>query len=328
MSEFPITRSRRLRRNATLRQMLAEVSLSKDQLISPLFACEGSGIRREIGSMPGQFHLSVDQAMETIRRWEQLGIKAVLLFGLGRDKNAEGSWAWSDQAAVQRLIREIKRGLPRIVVFTDVCLCEYTSHGHCGVVVKKPDGRCDVDNDATLELLSKVALSHAAAGADVVAPSAMMDGQVRAIRAALDKGGHIDTAILSYAVKFASSLYGPFREAAGSAPQSGDRRGYQMDFSAPRQAMIEAAMDVQEGADMIMVKPAAAYLDVIAAVRARFDVPLAAYHVSGEYSMIKAAAERGFIDERAAVLEISSGLRRAGADLVITYFAEELAQWL
>lgn len=328
MSVFPTVRMRRLRQNPSLRKMLAEVRLSTDQLIAPLFVGEGTGVRRAIGSMPGQFQFSVDSAMETVRRWSDAGLPAVLLFGLGENKDAEGSDAWDGNAAVQRLIRQVKKDLPHLVVFTDVCLCEYTAHGHCGPVMRRADGTAEVNNDEALDLLSKVAVSHAAAGADVVAPSAMMDGQIQALRNGLDLAGYPNTPILSYAVKFASSLYGPFREAAGSAPQFGDRRSYQMDYRAPRQSMPEAALDVEEGADMIMVKPAAAYLDVIAAVRARFDRPLAAYHVSGEYSMIKAAAANGWLDEKAAALEITSAIRRAGADLIITYFAEDLARWL
>jgi porphobilinogen synthase len=328
MSEFPTHRLRRLRYNATLREMLAGAKVSRDQLIAPLFVREGEGVLREISSMPGQFQHSVDTAMRTVARWAQAGLRAVLLFGLPDRKDAVGSGAWDDQAAVQRLIRRIKQELPDLLVITDVCLCEYTDHGHCGTLVERPGGRCDVDNDATLQSLARAALSHAQAGADVVAPSAMMDGQVRAIREALDGAGFHATAILSYAVKFASALYGPFREAAESAPKAGNRRTYQMDYRAPGQTLLEAAADVEEGADILMVKPAGAYLDVIAAVRRRFDLPLAAYHVSGEYSMLKAAARNGWLDERPAVLEITHAIRRAGADLIITYFAESLAGWL
>ncbi len=328
MDGFPNRRLRRLRGSPAMRSMLAGVRLCRDELVAPLFVVEGSGVRREIPSMPGQFQLSHDAAMDTTRRWHGAGLRAVLLFGLPDQKDEQGSRAWADDAAVQRLCRQVKRDLPDMLVITDVCLCEYTSHGHCGRLAPRPDGRMDVDNDATLELLARTAVSHARAGADVVAPSAMMDGQVRAIRQGLDSAAFADTAILSYAVKFASSMYGPFREAAGSAPQSGDRRGYQMDYRAPRQAMLEAADDADEGADMLMVKPAAAYLDVIAAVRARFDLPLAAYHVSGEYSMIKAAARAGWLDEKAAAMEVTSAIKRAGADVIITYFAEQLAAWL
>ena len=328
MSDFPVRRMRRLRSTATLRRMLAEVSLTSDHLIAPLFVREGRGVRQEIGSMPGQYQLSTDTAMETVARWADKGIRAVLLFGIPEAKDEVGSGAWDDQAAVQRLCRQIKQSHPDMLVITDVCLCEYTSHGHCGTLCKRADGQTDVDNDRTLLSLAKTALSHARAGADIVAPSSMMDGQVTAIRRALDDAGLVNTAILSYAVKFASALYGPFRDAAESAPQFGDRRTYQMDYRSPRQAPLEAGSDAAEGADMLMVKPAAAYLDIIADVRRRFDLPLAAYHVSGEYSMIKAAAANGWLDERGAAIEITTALRRAGADLVITYFAEQLADWL
>jgi len=315
MAGFPTRRMRRLRAGATLREMLAEVRLSPHRLIAPLFLREGTGVRREIASMPGQFQFSVP---------------AVLLFGIPDDdrKDATGSEAWADTAAVQRLTGEIKQALPELVVITDVCLCEYTAHGHCGAIAAGQDGRMDVDNDPTLDLLARTAVSHAAAGANIVAPSAMMDGQVGAIRRGLDEAGYPNTAILSYAVKFASSLYGPFRDAAESPPQFGDRRSYQMDYRAGRQAACEADLDLEEGADMVMVKPAAAYLDVIAAVRRQVHVPLAAYHVSGEYAMIKAAAQAGWLDERAAAVEITSAISRAGADLIITYFAEQLTDWI
>ena len=308
--------------------MLTTVRLSRDELIAPVFVREGEGVRREIPSMPGQYQHSVDTALATARRWADKGLRAVLLFGIPDRKDAVGSEAWSDTAAVQRLTRQIKGELPGLVVFTDVCLCEYTDHGHCGTILERPDGRKDVDNDATLESLAKTAVSHARAGADVVAPSAMMDGQVAAIRRALDDKGFKTTAIMSYAVKFASSLYGPFRDAAESAPEFGDRRTYQMDYRAPQQAIPEAAADLDEGADIIMVKPAATYLDVIGEVRRRFDAPLAAYHVSGEYAMLKAACAAGWLDERQAVMEVTSAIKRAGADLIITYFAEQLADWL
>ena len=340
MARFPQTRLRRLRASPTLRRMLAEVRVSRDQLVAPLFVRPGKGERRDIASMPGQFQFSVDTAMETVRRWADKGLPAVLLFGIPEHKDAAGSGAWDDGGPVQELIRQVKRSLPQVVVITDVCLCEYTDHGHCGPLVKNRDshlfpgkekiGDCPyfVDNDAAIESLGRVAVSHAASGADIVAPSAMMDGQVGAIRGALDAAGFPSTAILSYAVKFASSLYGPFREAAGCAPSFGDRRSYQMDPLAPRQAALEAAADVEEGADLLMVKPAWTYLDVIAEVRRRFDLPLAAYHVSGEYACLKAAAANGWLDEKAAALEVTSAIRRAGADLIITYFAEQLADWL
>lgn len=316
---------RRLRGCKPLRDMLASVRVSRDQLIAPLFVREGKAVREAIASMPGQFQFSVDTALEAVRRWADIGLRAVLLFGIPDKKDTVGSEAWNDSAAVQRLTGGIKADLPDMVVMTDVCLCEYTDHGHCGTLT---DGQTDVDNDATLQSLSKVAVSHAKAGADVVAPSAMMDGQVRAIRAALDDAGFENTAIMSYAVKFASSMYGPFRDAAESTPQSGNRRTYQMDYRAPRQAVQEAQLDIREGADIIMVKPAATYLDVIALIRGRFDAPLAAYHVSGEYAALHAAAQNGWLDLKDAAVEVTTAIKRAGADLIITYFAEQLAGWL
>ena len=325
---FPTTRLRRLRYHAALRDMLAETRLGRDDLIAPLFVREGTGVRSEIPSMPGQWQHSVDTGVETVRRWADKGIRAVLLFGIPDAKDAVGTEAWNDGAAVQRLCGQIRSDVPEMLVITDVCLCEFTDHGHCGTLIERRDGRRDVDNDATLESLARVAVSHARCGADVVAPSAMMDGQVAAIRKALDADGFRTTCILSYAVKFASSMYGPFRDAAESAPQFGDRRSYQMDYRAAGQAFAEAAADLAEGADLLMVKPAATYLDVLAAVKGRFDVPLAAYHVSGEYASIKAAAQAGWLDERAAATEITVAMKRAGADLIITYFAEQLAEWL
>ena len=328
MSGFSIRRLRRLRATPALRDMLAEVQLSHEDLIAPLFVREGENVRHEITSMPGQFQYSVDTAAETVKAWTDKGLRAVLLFGLPDVKDAVGSEAWNDEAAVQRLTRHIKADVPDMLVMTDVCLCEYTDHGHCGTLCDRPDGQKDVDNDATLGSLAKVAVSHARAGADVVAPSAMMDGQVAAIRQGLDEAGFDGARIMSYAVKFASSLYGPFRDAAESPPQFGDRRTYQMDYRAPAQAIPEAVTDVDEGADIVMVKPAATYLDIIAHVRQYVDVPLAAYHVSGEFSMIKAAVGAGWLDERGTVLEITSAIKRAGADLIITYYAEQLADWL
>ena len=328
MSGFSIRRLRRLRATPALRDMLAEVQLSREDLIAPLFVREGENVRHEITSMPGQFQYSVDTAVETVKAWTDKGLRAVLLFGIPDVKDAVGSEAWNDEAAVQRLTRRIKADVPDMLVMTDVCLCEYTDHGHCGTLCDRPDGQKDVDNDATLEFLAKVAVSHARAGADVVAPSAMMDGQVAAIRQGLDEAGLDGARIMSYAVKFASSLYGPFRDAAESPPQFGDRRTYQMDYRAPAQAIPEALIDVDEGADIVMVKPAATYLDIIADVRQYVDVPLAAYHVSGEFSMIKAAVGAGWLDERGTVLEITSAIKRAGADLIITYYAEQLADWL
>ncbi|MFP3936960.1 MAG: porphobilinogen synthase [Phycisphaerae bacterium] len=331
MNGFPSIRMRRLRRSATLRDMLAETDLSVDRLVAPLFVRCGDRIRTEIPSLPGQFQLSIDTAMETVRRWADAGLRGVLLFGIPQSKDAVGSSAWDDEGPVQRLTREIKRERPEVLVITDTCLCEYTDHGHCGTPAELPDGRVDVDNDATLESLAKAAVSQARAGADVVAPSAMMDGQVAAIRGALDEAGLKDTLILSYAVKFASSFYGPFRDAADSAPthpKLSGRDTYQMDPRACSQAIREARLDAIEGADMLMVKPAAAYLDVIAEVRRELPLPLAAYHVSGEYAMLKAASANGWLDERRAALEIARSIRRAGADVIITYYAEQLAAWL
>lgn len=281
--------------------------------------------------MPGQFQLSCDGALETVRRWSDAGLRAVLLFGIPDTKDAAGSGAWDDSGPVQRLTREIKHALPEMLVVIDTCLCEYTDQGHCGTLIERADGGVDVNNDATVELLARTAVSQARAGADVVAPSAMMDGQVAAIRRALDEAALTDTLILSYAVKFASSLYGPFRDAAESAPSDARLRGretYQMDPRTCSQAIREARMDAAEGADMLMVKPAAAYLDVIADVRRNLDLPLVAYHVSGEYAMLKAAARAGWLDEREAVMEITRSIRRAGADVIITYYAEQLAGWL
>ena len=327
MTSFPTRRLRRLRSNQTMRDMLAGVRLSVDELIAPLFVRQGTDVRSPIESMPGQFQLSVDTALETARRWAGLGLRAVLLFGIPDTKDAVGSEAWNDSAPVQRLAGEIKGALPDMLVITDVCLCEYTDHGHCGTLVDR-EGPMDVDNDATLESLARVAASHARCGADIVAPSAMMDGQVQAIRSMLDADGFANTAIMSYAVKFASAMYGPFRQAAEGAPQSGDRKTYQMDYRSPLQIRSEAAQDAREGADILMVKPAWTYLDVISEVRRNFDQPLAAYHVSGEFSVLHAAAANGWIDLKDAAMEVTSAIKRAGADLIITYFAEQLAQWI
>ena len=328
MPGYPQRRLRRLRTNATLRDMLAGVRLSVHELIAPLFVCKGDALRIEIPTLPGQYQLSVDTALETVRRWHDAGIPAVLLFGLPATKDAEGSSAWDPRGPVQRLTCEIKKHLPHVLVITDVCLCQYADHGHCGVLAVRPDGSTDVDNDATLQALARVALSHASAGADLVAPSAMMDGQVAALRSALDGSSFQNTGILAYAVKFASVFYGPFRDAAASAPAFGDRRTYQMDPRSARAIWAEAAADIDEGADILMVKPAGAYLDVLADLRRRTDLPIAAYHVSGEYAAIRAAAATGALDERAAALEITTAIKRAGADLIITYFAEQLAAWL
>ncbi len=316
-------RPRRLRGSDSLRRLVRETRLSVDQLIYPLFVRFGRSIREEIPSMPGQYRLSPDELPKEAEEIAKLGIPAVLLFGLPAHKDELGTGAYDDRGIVQEATRTLKRAVPEILVITDVCLCEYTSHGHCGAV---RDG--DVENDETLELLARTAVSQAAAGADLVAPSAMMDGQVRAIREALDEAGFQNTPIMSYSAKYASAFYGPFREAADSAPQFGDRRGYQMDPPNVREALREIELDIAEGADMVMVKPALAYLDVIRAVRERFELPLAAYNVSGEYAMVKAAVREGWLDEERIVPEIMTAIVRAGANLVITYFAKDLARLL
>jgi porphobilinogen synthase len=304
--------------------MVRETTLAVDDLVYPLFVAAGEGVKNPISSMPGIFQLSVDGMLDTeIDEVVSLGIPAVLLFGIPAHKDETGSSAWDPEGEVQRACRRIKERAPDVVIVTDVCMCEYTSHGHCGVI---RDG--DVDNDATLELLAKEALSHAAAGADIVAPSDMMDGRVAAIREILDDNGFSDTPIMSYAAKYASAYYGPFREAAESTPQFGDRRSYQMDPGNVEEALREVALDIGEGADIVMVKPALAYMDVIRRVKDEFGYPLAAYNVSGEFSMVKAAAANGWIDEQRVVMETLTGMRRAGADLVITYHAKDVARWL
>jgi porphobilinogen synthase len=320
---FPVQRPRRLRRNEALRGFVRETQLTVSGLVYPMFACPGTKVRAEVSSMPGIFQQSPDQIAEECREVADLGVPAVILFGLPENKDATGSEAAAANGAVQRSIEAIRKAKLDLLVITDVCLCEYTSHGHCGVL---KDG--EVANDPTLELLADAALSHARAGADIVAPSDMMDGRVAAIRTKLDANGFPDIAIFSYAAKYCSAFYGPFREAAQSAPQSGDRRGYQMDPANAREALREVALDLEEGADMIMVKPALAYLDIIQRVRERFDVPVGAYNVSGEYSMVKAAARNGWIDEKRTVLEIFTGIQRAGASIVLTYHAKDLARWL
>jgi porphobilinogen synthase len=318
---FPTQRPRRLRSSETLRRMVRETQVMTDDLVYPMFVAPGTGLKREIPSMPGNFHWSVDRLPAEVEEIAALGIPAVLLFGLPESKDEVGSAAYAEAGVVQAAVRVIKAAVPELLVITDVCLCEYTSHGHCGVV---HDGR--VLNDPTLELLARAAVSHAAAGADIVAPSDMMDGRVGAIRAALDAEGFTDTPILAYAAKYASAFYGPFREAADSAPQFGDRRAYQMDPANRREALKEVLLDLQEGADMVMVKPALSYLDVFADVRAATSVPIAAYNVSGEYSMVKAAAERGWLDEARTVDEILTSIKRAGADIILTYHAKEFAR--
>ncbi len=323
MPAFPQYRPRRLRRTSALRALVRETSLAPSQLILPLFVRAGTGVRQPVTSMPGVHQTSVDEMLVDARAAADLGIGGVLLFGIPVRKDATGSSAWDDDGPVQEAARALKRELPQLVVITDVCMCEYTDHGHCGILA---DG--DVDNDATLELLAREAVSHARAGADIVAPSDMMDGRVAAIRQALDDAGFSGTSILSYAAKFASAFYGPFREAAESAPQSGDRRGYQMDAGNADEALRETWQDIEEGADMVMVKPAGPFLDIVARVKTETSYPLAAYQVSGEFAMIHAAAERGWIDLERAMMESLVGIRRAGADVIITYFALDAAKVL
>jgi len=320
---FPAHRLRRLRRSEALRGLVRETQLSAHGLLYPMFACPGEKVRTEVRSMPGVFQQSPDQIVEECREVADLGIPGVILFGLPEHKDETGSEACAPQAAVQRSIEAIRKAKLNLLIVTDVCLCEYTSHGHCGVV---KDG--EVLNDPSLELLAEAALSHARAGADIVAPSDMMDGRVAAIRRKLDEKSFQDVAILSYAAKYCSAFYGPFREAAQSAPQFGDRRSYQMDPANSREALREVALDLEEGADIIMVKPALPYLDIIRRVRERFDVPVAAYNVSAEFSMVKAAAEKGWIDEQRIVLEILTSIQRAGASIILTYHAKDAARWL
>ena len=320
---FPAYRPRRLRRTETFRAMIRETRLAPEQMIYPLFVLPGKGVREPVPSMPGVFRLSVDQLAAEARDCLALGVRSVLLFGLPDKKDGLGSGAYAKNGIVQQAIRELKNRAPEMTVVTDVCLCEYTDHGHCGCLAGE-----EVDNDATLELLAKTALSHAQAGADMVAPSDMMDGRVSEIRTALDEENFHNVPIMSYAVKYASAFYGPFRDAAECAPQFGDRRGYQMDPANSREALREATLDVDEGADILMVKPAIAYLDIIARLHDEFDLPVAAYQVSGEYAMIKAAAERGWIDGERVMAESLIAIRRAGADIILTYFAKEMARVL
>ena len=320
---FPEYRPRRLRRTETFRAMIRETRLAPEQMIYPLFVLPGKGVREPVPSMPGVFRLSVDQLAAEARDCLALGVRSVLLFGLPEKKDGLGSGAYAKNGIVQQAIRELKNRAPDMTVVTDVCLCEYTDHGHCGCLAGE-----EVDNDATLELLAKTALSHAQAGADMVAPSDMMDGRVSEIRTALDEENFHNVPIMSYAVKYASAFYGPFRDAAECAPQFGDRRGYQMDPANSREALREATLDVDEGADILMVKPAIAYLDIIARLHDEFDLPVAAYQVSGEYAMIKAAAERGWIDGERVMAESLIAIRRAGADIILTYFAKEMARLL
>src|SRR5271165_4730631 len=327
--EYPITRLRRLRRTEAMRNLVRETHLEPGALIYPLFMCPGEGVRKEISSMPGVFNLSVDEAVKEAESAASLGIGGLLLFGLPETKDEQASGAWDENGIVQRGLRALKQSsaAKKLLLIADVCLCEYTSHGHCGVIEKK-EGAFEVDNDSSLNLLARTATSLARAGADIVAPSDMMDGRVAAIRDELDEVGYDQTPILSYASKFASAFYGPFREAADSAPQFGDRRSYQMDGANLREAMREIELDIDEGADMIMVKPAMPYLDVIAAARDRFDLPLAAYQVSGEYAMIEAAARNGWIERDRVMMESLQSIRRAGASIILTYYAKEAARLL
>lgn len=321
--KFPVYRARRLRRNETVRRMVRETFLRVDDLICPLFVRPGKGVKNPISSMPGQFQFSVDNLIKEAKVIHVVGIPAVLLFGIPKTKDKIGSEAYARDGIVQKAIRSLKDAIPQLIVITDVCLCEYTSHGHCGVVKGN-----DVDNDATLDLLARMALSHAEAGADMVAPSDMMDGRVGAIRKKLDDQGFTHIPIMSYAAKYASSFYGPFREAAESAPQFGDRKSYQMDPANAREAMREIRLDIEEGADIVMVKPALPYLDIISRVRMECELPIAAYNVSGEFAMVKAASQLGWIDEERVMMEILVSIKRAGADLIITYFAKEAARYL
>jgi porphobilinogen synthase len=326
---FPEIRMRRLRRNESLRALVRETTLEPGDLIYPLFICPGEGVRNAVSSMPGVFNLSIDEAVREAEEAAALGIGGLLLFGLPESKDEQATGAWADDGIVQQALRALKKSSAskKLVLMADACLCEYTSHGHCGVI-HQTDGDWDVDNDPSLALLAKTAVSQARAGADVVAPSDMMDGRVAAIRKGLDGAGFSNTPILSYASKFASAFYGPFREAADSAPQFGDRRSYQMDGANAREAMREIELDLAEGADMILMKPAMPYLDIVRAARDRFDVPMGAYQVSGEYSMLHAAFQRGWLDQNRTILESLVGIRRAGADFIVTYFAKDAAKLL
>jgi porphobilinogen synthase len=323
MATFPITRLRRFRRTDSLRSLVRETRLDLRDFVLPLFACPGDGVEEPLAGLPGIGRRSVDVLAEEAARVQALGIGGVLLFGIPEEKDEVGSGAYDEDGIVQRAVRELRDRVPELVVVTDVCLCEYTSHGHCGLV---EDG--EILNDVSLELLARTALSHAEAGADAVAPSDMMDGRIGAVRGALDGEGFERVPVIAYSAKYASSLYGPFREAAGATPAFGDRRSYQMDPPNVREALRECALDLEEGADAIMIKPALTYLDVIAAARNRFDAPLFAYNVSGEYAMLKAAAGQGWLDERQAVVETLTAIKRAGADVIVSYWAKELAQWL
>jgi porphobilinogen synthase len=324
---FPIYRPRRLRQNAKLRALVRETELSVGDLVMPLFVREGVRLRKPISSMPGQFQFSVDELVKEAGRTAKLGVPAVILFGIPDKKDEKASGAYASNGIVPKAVRALKKELPELIVICDVCLCEYMSHGHCGIV-RKSGRDWQIDNDASLDLLAKSALAYAEAGADIVAPSDMMDGRVAAIRAALDKTGFSDTPIMSYAAKLASAYYGPFREAAESPPQFGDRRTYQMDYANAEEALREVALDIEEGADIVMVKPALGYQDLIWRVKEKFRYPVACYNVSGEYAMVKAAAQNGWLDEKQVVLEMLTGFRRSGADIILTYWAQQAAQWL
>jgi porphobilinogen synthase len=324
---FPVYRPRRLRQSPALRALIRETELSVSHLVQPLFVREGARGRKPINSMPGQFQLSVDELVKEAERTQKLGVPAVILFGIPEKKDDKASGAYAANGIVPKSVRALKKELPELIVICDVCLCEYMSHGHCGVV-KKSGRDYHIDNDATLSLLAKASVAYAEAGADIVAPSDMMDGRVAAIRTALDEAGFVETPIMSYAAKFASAFYGPFREAAESPPQFGDRKTYQMDFSNAEEALREVALDIEEGADIVMVKPALAYMDLIRRVKERFGHPVACYSVSGEYAMVKAASERDWLDEKQIVLEMLTGFRRAGADIILTYWAADVARWL
>jgi porphobilinogen synthase len=318
---FPATRLRRLRKTAALRNLVRETSLSKDDLMYPLFVVEGENVKREISSMPGQYQMSVDNVLRECEELLNLGLSSTLLFGIPAEKDEVGSGAYADDGIIQKAVRAIKNRFPEMLVVTDVCLCEYTSHGHCGVIEDEY-----VQNDKTLELLAKEALSHAQSGADIIAPSDMMDGRVAAIRTILDSNGFSDTPIMAYSAKYSSAFYGPFREAAESAPQFGDRKSYQMDPANSDEAIREIALDIQEGADIVMVKPALSYLDLIRRTKDTFNMPIAAYNVSGEYSMIKAAAANGWLDREKVMMEVLTSIKRAGAGIIITYFAKDAAE--
>ena len=324
---FPVYRPRRLRQNPKLRALVRETDLTVEHLVLPLFVRGGKRIRKPVTSMPGQFQLSVDELVREAGRAAKLGVPGVILFGIPERKDEKASGAYAANGIVSKAVRALKKELPELIVICDVCLCEYMSHGHCGIV-RKSGRDYRIDNDATLGLLAKAALAYAEAGADMVAPSDMMDGRVAAIRSALDKAGFADTPIMSYAAKFASAFYGPFREAAESPPRFGDRRTYQMDYANADEALREVALDIEEGADIVMIKPALGYQDLIWRVKEKFRYPVACYNVSGEYAMLKAAAQNGWLDEKQAVLEMLTGFRRSGADIILTYYAQQAAKWL